>query len=91
MRACCGSAGNFRWAVAEAKAAWRKRRRHYRPWVPMPGEHLVSDWGSEGGQQLFCAVLAWSRYRFLRLAADQKQATTLRLLAECFEECQWRA
>ena len=81
-----GSARNFRRAVAEAKAAWRKQRRVYRPWVALPGEHLVIDWGSEGGLQQFCAVLAWSRYRFVRLAADQQQATTLRLLAECFEE-----
>ena len=35
---------------------------------------------------MFCAVLAWSRFRFVRFAADQRQATTLRLLAECFEE-----
>lgn len=44
------------------------------------------DWGSEGGLCLFCAVLAWSRYRFVRFAPDQKRETTLRLLAECFEE-----
>src|SRR5918994_7322187 len=81
-----GSARNFRRAVAAAKAAWRKRRRVYRPWVPLPGEHLVIDWGSEGGVQQFCAVLAWSRYRVVRFAADQQQPTTLRLLAECFEE-----
>jgi transposase len=81
-----GSARNFRRAVAEAKAAWRKQRRTYRPWVPVPGEHLVIDWGTEGALQLFCAVLAWSRSRSVRFAADQKQATTLRLLAECFEE-----
>jgi transposase len=80
-----GSARNFRRAVAEAKATWRKQRRVYRPWVPLPGEHLVIDWGSEGGLQQFCAVLPWSRYRFVRFAADQQQATTLRLLAECFE------
>ena len=81
-----GSARSFRRAVAEAKATWRKQRRVYRPWVPVPGEHLVIDWGSEGGVQAFCAVLAWSRYRFVRFAADQQHATTLRLLAECFEE-----
>jgi transposase len=81
-----GSARTFRRAVAETKAAWRKQRRSYRPWVPVPGEHLVIDWGTEGDQQIFCAILAWSRYRFVRFAADQKQATTLRLLAECFEE-----
>jgi transposase len=81
-----GSARSFRRAVAEAKAAWRRQRRTYRPWVPVPGAHLVIDWGTEGDRQIFCAVLAWSRYRFVRFAADQRQATTLRLLAECFEE-----
>jgi transposase len=81
-----GSGRSLRRAVAEAKATWRKARRVYRPWVPLVGEHLVIDWGSEGGSQQFCAVLAWSRYRFVRFAADQQQATTLRLLAECFEE-----
>ena len=80
-----GSARNFRRAVAEAKAAWRRQRRIYRPWVPAPGEHLVIDWTTEGGWQVFCAVLAWSRWRFVRLARDQKAATTMRLLGECFE------
>jgi Integrase core domain len=81
-----GSARNFRRAVAEAKAGWRKQRRTYRPWVPTPGEHLVIDWATEGGWQLFCAVLAWSRYRFVRFGPDQTRETTLALLAECFEE-----
>jgi hypothetical protein len=53
--------------------------------VPVPGEHLVIDWGSEGDLHVFCAVLAWSRVRFVRFAADETQATTLALLAECFE------
>ncbi len=52
-----GSARNFRRAVAEAKRAWRRRRRTYRPWQPTPGEHLVVDWTTEGDWQLFCAVL----------------------------------
>ncbi len=30
-------------------------------------------------------MLAWSRVRFVRFAADEKAATTLALLAECFE------
>jgi transposase len=34
---------------------------------------------------VFCAVLAWSRIRFVRFAADETQATTLALLAECLE------
>jgi hypothetical protein len=39
----------------------------------------------ENGLHVFCAVLAWSRWRFVRLAADEKATTTLELLAECFE------
>ncbi len=81
-----GSARNLRRAVATAKAAWRRRRRVFRPWIPKPGEHLVIDWGTEGGLQVFCAVLSWSRLRFVRFATDQRRPTTLRLLAECFEE-----
>jgi len=80
-----GSARHLRRAVALAKADWRRDRRTYRPWVPTPGEHLVIDWGSEGDLRMFCAVLAWSRIRFVRFASDESQATTLRLLAECFE------
>ena len=81
-----GSARNFRRAVAAAKVSWRKQRRTYRPWVPVPGEHLVFEWATAAGWQVFCAVLAWSRYRFIRFAADQTRRTTLALLAECFEE-----
>jgi transposase len=81
-----GSARNFRRAVAAAKATWKKQRRTYRPWIPVPGEHLIIDWAEEGGRNIFCAVLAWSRYRFVRFGADQTRATTLALLAECFEE-----
>lgn len=80
-----GSARHLRRAVALAKADWRRDRRTYRPWVPVPGEHLVIDWGREGDLHVFCAVLAWSRIRFVRFAPDESQATTLRLLAECFE------
>jgi transposase len=80
-----GSARNFRRAVAPIRADWRRRRRTLRPWVPTPGEHLVIDWGSEGGWQVFCAVLAWSRVRFVRFAGDQRRETTLGLLAECLE------
>jgi hypothetical protein len=50
-----------------------------------PGEHLVIDWGAESGLHVFCAVLAWSRVRFVRFAADERSETTLAMLAECFE------
>jgi transposase len=81
-----GSARNLRRAVAAAKAEWKRQRRMYRPWVPVPGEHLVIDWATEAGREIFCAVLAWSRYRFVRFASDQTRQTTLALLAECFAE-----
>ncbi len=80
-----GSARNFRRAVAPVRADWRRRRRTLRPWLPTPGEHLVIDWGAEAGLQVFCAVLAWSRWRFVRFARDQRRETTLGLLAECLE------
>ncbi len=38
------------------------------PGVPVPGEHLVIDWGVIDGLHVFCAVLAWSRVRFVRFA-----------------------
>ena len=81
-----GSARNLRRAVAAAKASFKRHRRTYRPWVAVPGEHLVIDWVTEAGREIFCAVLAWSRYRFVRFASDQTRQTTLALLAECFAE-----
>lgn len=81
-----GSDRNFRRVVAEEKATWRRKSRIFRPWVPHPGEYLVADWGTEAGLSLFCAVLAWSRHRFVRFATDQRRETTLSLLAECLEE-----
>jgi Integrase core domain len=81
-----GSARNFRRLVAEQKQLWRRdHHRGRRPAVWSPGEHLVIDWGSEGGLHVFCAVLAWSRVRFVRFAADERSETTLAMLAECFE------
>jgi hypothetical protein len=61
-----GPARNFGRVVATAKAIWKRERRTYGPWVPVPGEHLVIDWAEEGGRNLFCAVVAWSRYRSAR-------------------------
>ena len=82
-----GSARNFRRLVAEAKRSWRaEHHRGRRPAVWSPGDTLVIDWGSEAGLHVFCAVAAWSRWRFVRFAADERAETTLRLLAECFEE-----
>src|SRR5256884_6819939 len=81
-----GSPRNFRRLVAAPKPLWRRdHHRGRRPAVWSPGEHLVIDWGSEGGLHVFCAVLAWSRFRFVRFAADERAATTLAMLAEGFE------
>jgi len=81
-----GSDRNFRRLVAVQKAAWRREHhRGRRPAVWSPGEHLVIDWGSQGGLRVFCAVLAWCRFRFVRFARDERAETTLALLAECFE------
>jgi transposase len=81
-----GSPRNFRRLVAAQKQAWRRdHHRGRRPAVWAPGEHLVIDWGAEGGLHVFCAVLAWSRVRFVRFAADERAETTLAMLAECVE------
>ena len=81
-----GSDRNFRRLVAEQKALWRRdHHRGRRPAVWSPGEHLVIDWGSLAGLHVFCAVLGWSRLRFVRFARDERAPTTLALLAECFE------
>ena len=81
-----GSDRNFRRLVAQEKRRFRREQgRGRRPAVWSPGEHLVIDWGVIAGVHVFCAVLAWSRVRFVRFAADEQQATTLALLAECFE------
>lgn len=81
-----GSDRNFRRLVAQEKQAWRAERgRGYRPAVWSPGEHLVIDWGVVEGVHVFAAVLAWSRVRFVRFAAEESAATTMAMLAECFE------
>ncbi|MBI4939655.1 MAG: IS21 family transposase [Actinobacteria bacterium] len=81
-----GSARNFRRLVAAQKALWRRgNHRGRRPAVWTPGDTLAIDWGVQDGLHVFCAVLAWSRFRFVRFAADEKSTTTLGMLAECFE------
>jgi transposase len=81
-----GSARNFRRLVAAQKALWRKgHHRGRRPAVWTPGDTLVIDWGVLDGVHVFCAVLAWSRVRFVRFGDNERADTTLGLLAECFE------
>ena len=83
-----GSDRNFRRLVAQERSRYRQaqaRERAYRPAVWAPGEHLVIDWGVLNGLHVFCAVLAWSRVRFVRFTDNERADTTLRLLAECFQ------
>jgi transposase len=79
-----GSARNFRRLVADVKTLWRnEHHRGRRPAVWSPGEYLVIDWAEAApGLFLFCAVLAFSRWRFVAFATDQKASTTLALIAE---------
>lgn len=82
-----GSDRNFRRLVAEAKAVWRREsHRGRRPAVWIPGEYLVIDWATIGGLHLFCAVLAYSRWRFAAFAVDEKVTTTMALIAEALAE-----
>src|SRR5581483_4036641 len=81
-----GSARNFRRLVAAEKAKWR--RHHYRgrrPGVWVPGDILAFDWGETGALYVFCAVLAWSRVRFVCFSDNCGAETTLNALAACFE------
>lgn len=78
-----GSDRNFRRLVADAKALWRKdHHRGRRPAVWAPGDYLVIDWATIGGLHLFCAVMAYSRWRFAAFATDEKSTTTMALIAE---------
>ena len=64
-----GSERTTRRVVAEAKRRWRQKHgRRTRPWIPQPGLWMQFDWGDGPTVQgthavLFCAWLAWSRYR----------------------------
>ncbi|MFC4011290.1 IS21 family transposase [Nonomuraea purpurea] len=82
-----GSPRSTRRAVNAAKTAWKAgRRRTYRPWIPEPGMWLQVDWG-EGpriaGRRtwLFCAWLAWSRFRVVLPVWD----CTLGTLVSCLD------
>ena len=81
-----GSDRNFRRLVADEKRAWRiDNHRGRRPGVWEPGDVLAIDWGAIGTLHVFCAVLAWSRIRFIYFADNERSETTLAALAACFE------
>lgn len=78
-----GDERTTRRAVAAAKQSWATgRRRTYRPWVPEPGMWAQFDWGKgpdiDGrGTCLFCAWLAWSRFRVVIPTWDRTLGTAL--------------
>jgi hypothetical protein len=78
-----GSERTTRRAVAALKAAWRAgRRRVHRPWVPEPGMWFQYDYGTGprvGGVDtiLWCAWLAWSRFRVVLPILDKTLPTVV--------------
>jgi transposase len=83
-----GSERTTRRAVARAKHAFAAgHRRVYRPWIPEPGMWLQFDWGHGpriGGREamLWCAWLAWSRFRVVIPTWDR----TLPTVVACIDE-----
>ncbi len=86
-----GNERTTRRAVAAAKARWRAgHARTYRPWITEPGLWLQWDWG-KGPQVpgpdgtlrdtlLFCAWLAWSRFRVVLPVWDRTLPTLIACL-----------
>ncbi|HSS61626.1 MAG TPA: IS21 family transposase [Candidatus Limnocylindrales bacterium] len=78
-----GNERTTRRAVHKAKLAYRNgSRRTYRPWIPEPGKWLQFDWGwgpvvHMRQTYLFCAWLAWSRYRLIIPTWDKTLGTVL--------------
>ena len=81
-----GSDRTVRRALAGVKLNWKAgRRRVYRPWVVEPGMWAQWDWGHGpkiGGRQtyLFCAWLAWSRFRVVIAVWDKTLPTVIACL-----------
>jgi transposase len=81
-----GSARNLRRLVAEVKAEWKQQNhRGRRPGVWAPGDMVVFDWGEIGPLFVFCAVVAWSRVRFVYFSDNLGAEATMTALARCFE------
>lgn len=83
-----GSERTTRRAVADAKKAHAAgHRRVFRPWIPEPGMWLQFDWGKGpriGGRDtlLWCAWLAWSRFRVVIPTWDRTMPTVIACLDE---------
>jgi transposase len=78
-----GSDRTTRRAVSEAKATYRAgHRRRFRPWLPEPGLWFQWDYGDgplvDGRKTwLWCAWLAWSRYRVVLPIRDKTLPTVI--------------
>jgi len=78
-----GSERTTRRAVADAKATYRAgHRRRFRPWLPEPGLWFQWDYADgplvEGRKTcLFCAWLAWSKYRVVLPIRDKTLPTVI--------------
>lgn len=85
-----GSERTTRRAVAEARQRWRAgQRRVFKPWIPEPGMWLQFDWGAgprTAGRAtlLFCAWLAWSRFRVVIPTWDRTMPTLVACLDATF-------
>ena len=85
-----GTDRTTRRAVAEAKRHFAAgRRRVFRPWITEPGGWLQFDWGTGPkiagrGTLLFCAWLAWSRFRVVIPVWDRTLPTVLSCRDETF-------
>ena len=81
-----GSDRTARRGLASVKLNWRAgRRRVYRPWVVEPGMWAQWDWGHGpkiAGRQtyLFCAWLAWCRFRVVLPVWDKTLPTVFSCL-----------
>jgi Mu transposase-like protein len=81
-----GSERTTRRVVADAKAAYRAgHRRRFRPWLPEPGLWFQWDYADgprvdEHRSWLWCAWLAWSRFRVVLPIRDKSLPTVVACL-----------
>jgi transposase len=85
-----GSERTTRRVVEALKAEWRRCNvRSYKPWIPEPGLWLQWDYGdgpTVGGVRavLFCAWLAWSRFRVVLPMRDKTLPSVIASLDATF-------
>ena len=76
--------------VAQLKREYlRQHHRIYKPWIPEPGLWLQFDYGEGpwvGGRRsvLFCAWLAWSRFRVILALSDRTMPSVIGALDATF-------